>query len=525
MKSSKKEISRYTAIFAGGTLVSRVLGMFRDMVIGYVVPDASRDAFFFAFRFPNMLRDMLGEGAANAAFVPVFTESQEKDPPEQYRALVSAAMSGMLILFAALTIIGLILIPFIPWVLDLLRPLTHAAPKSDEHLQFTVKLIEWNFPYMFLIGMAVFAMGPLFAARHYSTPSWSPMLLNIALIVCCLGFYRWFPDPAWALTVGVWVGGIAQLIVLWAAMKKHVGVIMPNFRLKQPGVRKIAWLLIPIILGQATGEVNKLVDSFFAYSLESGVVSALFYANRLVQLPLSVFGVAVSVAILPEISRAAARGKHAVIRDTLTHGLRLSFFMMLPATAGLIIMGKPVIRLLFEHGNFGSNMTSMTTTALVYFGLGLLPFAWVKVCVQGFYAEQNTKTPVIIATVSMALNILLICALVGPLGFRGLALATTISYTMNFLLLYVLLCNRFGVLWDKDMLFAFARIGIATALMAAVTYGVFDRLDHFIGHETLWAQGFNVVISIATACLSFIGVSHALKIPEYHDLLSGLRRH
>ncbi len=524
MKTSKKEISRYTAIFAGGTLVSRVLGMFRDMVIGYVVPDASRDAFFFAFRFPNMLRDMLGEGAANAAFVPVFTESQEKDPPEQYRALVSAAMSGMLILFSALTLIGLLLIPFIPWLLELLRPLTHAAPKSDEHLRFTVKLIEWNFPYMFLIGMAVFAMGPLFAARHYSTPSWSPMLLNIGLIVCCLGLSRFFPDPAWALTVGVWVGGIAQLLVLWAAMKKHVGVITPNFKLKQPGVQKIVWLLIPVILGQATGEVNKLVDSFFAYSLESGVVSALFYANRLVQLPLSVFGVAVAVAILPEISRAAARGKQEVIRDTLTHGLRLSFFMMLPATAGLIIMGRPVIRFLFEHGNFGPNMTDMTTTGLIFFSTGLLPFAWVKVCVQGFYAEQNTKTPVIIATASMALNILLICALVGPLGFRGLALATTLSYTVNFLLLYVLLCNRFGMLWDKDMLFAFARIIAATAIMSAVTYGVYVRLDHFLGHQALWTQGINVVIPITVAGLSFVGVSHALKIPEFQDLLGGLRR-
>lgn len=524
MSESKTQVSRYTAIFAGGTLASRVLGMLRDMLSGYLVPDASRDAFLFAFGFPNMLRDMLGEGAANAAFVPVFTESQEKDTQQQYRDLVSAAMSGMLLLFGMLTVAGLLLIPFIPAVLDILRPLTRAAPKSQEHLRFTVNLIEWTFPYLFLIGMAVFAMGPLFAARQYATPSWAPTLLNIALIVSCLALYQYTPDPAWSLVVGVWVGGVAQLAVMWWAMNKHVGVAWPNFHLSHPGLRKIVWLLVPVILGQATGEVNKLVDRFFAYSLESGVVSAMFYANRLIQLPLATFGISISVAILPTISRAAVYREDEHIRDMLMHGLRQSFLLMMPSMVGMFILGQPIIRLLFQYGHFGPHMTEMTSIALIYFATGLIPFAWIKVCLQGFYAQQRTITPMIIATASMLLNILLIMVLVGPLGYRGLALATTISYTANFILLYVILCNRFGPLWDRDFFFTLFQISLAALIMAAVAYGVCFRCERMFGIDSIIARGLSVGCSLAAAAIVYVGVCHAMKIPEYQHLIQALRR-
>lgn len=523
-KETKAQVSRYTAIFASGTMASRVLGMVRDQLSGFLLPTASRDAFIFAFSLTNMLRDMLGEGAANAAFVPVFAESKQKDSEADYRRLVSAALSGMLVVFGVLTVLGLVLIPFIPTILEILRPITKAAPKSPEQLLFTVHLVEWTWPYLFLIGMAVFAMGPLFVAKQYTAPSWSPILLNIALIAACLALYKVTPDPAWSLVVGVWVGGIAQLWVMWRAMKRHVGVSKPNFQLGHPGLRKIMWLLIPVILGQATGEVNKLVDRFFAYSLPDGVVSAMFYANRLIQLPLATFGIAVSVAILPTMSSAAARKEDTHVREMLMHGLRQSFLLMAPSMLGMIVLGKPIVRLLFQYGYFGPEMTEMTGTALVYFATGLIPFAWIKVCLQGFYARQRTVLPMMVASASMFLNILLCITLVRPLGYRGLALATTISYTMNFLLLYVLLCEIYGRLWDRDFWMTLLRISLASVIMAAVAYGVCFRCERLLGIEGIVPRIFTVGAALGAACVTYMGLCHMMKIPEYQHLLKAVRR-
>ncbi|HEX72440.1 MAG TPA: murein biosynthesis integral membrane protein MurJ [Candidatus Hydrogenedentes bacterium] len=525
-KETNRRVSRFAAVFAGGTMLSRALGLVRDMVIGGLVPDASRDAFLFAFRFPNMLRDMLGEGAANAAFVPVFAEAREKDSEAKYRELVSACLSAMILLFGALTVIGLLLIPWVPAIIEALRPLTRAEPKDAEQLRLTVRLIYWTFPYLFFIGLAVFAMGPLFVARHYGTPSWSPVLLNLALIATCLGLRDWFPDPAWALVTGVWLGGVAQWAAMWLAMKRHTGVLLPNFQLGHPGIRRAAWLLGPVILGQAAGEVNKLVDGFFAYSLSDGVVSALFYANRLVQLPLSVFGVAVAVAILPDISRAAARRDDLAIRETLLHGYRQSFFLAAPAMLGLLALGRPIVRLLFERGHFGEEMTNMTSISLFYYGLGILSFVWVKISVQGFYAEQNTRTPVIIASASMVLNILLNCALVGLLGYRGLAIATTLSFTVNFLLLYVFLCNRHGLLWDAATASALGRTTLAALIATAAAYGLWTRIALLTTGASLWAQCLAVGTAIMGACLVYLGLCKSLKIKELNYFMEMFdRRH
>jgi len=524
MNPSKRQLSRFAATFAGGTLLSRVLGLVRDMVLAALIPTVARDAFLFAFKFPNMLRDMLGEGAANAAFVPVLSEVQEKEPEASYREAVSACLSAMLLLFGGLTALGVVLMPLLPWVLEAIRPLTGQEPKSAEELGATVQLLRWTFPYLFFIGLAVFAMAPLFTSKHYATPSWSPVLLNVALIACCLLFHKRFPNPAWALVVGVWLGGIAQLVVMFAAMKRYAGVLLPNFKLGHPAVLKSFWLLGPVILGQATGEVNKMVDNVFAYSLPEGTVTALFYANRLVQLPLSIFGIAVSVAILPTIARAGARGDHGEIRDMLMHGLRQTFFLVAPAMVGLILLRAPLIRLLFERGNFDAESTQRAATALLFYGLGLLSFSWVRVSVQGFYAIQDTKTPVIIASCSMLLNIVLNCLLVGPLGFRGLALSTSISFTLNFVCLYGLLGRRFGALWDAAFLGGLARMAVATAGMGVVTYATALAAEHYGGGMTAWGRGASALLPIVAAVVAYAALCRLLKVPELRQYLEAFRR-
>ena len=370
--------------------------------------------------------------------------------------------------------------------------------------------------------MAVFAMAPLFTIKHYSTPSWSPVLLNLALIATCLALHKRFENPAWALVAGVWLGGIAQLIAMYVAMYRHTGVIAPSFALRHPGVGKALLLLAPVIIGQTAGEINKLVDSFFAYSLEDGTVSALFYANRLVQFPLSIFGIAVAAAILPSISRAGARNDDEAIRGTLVYGLRQSFFLVAPAMVGLLLLGEPVIRLLFQHGRFDAALAEKASVALFYYSFGLLTFAWVKVAVQGFFAIQNTKLPVMVASFSMLLNILLNCALVRPMGFRGLALSTSISFAVNFLLLYVLLSNRFGLIWDKRIPADFARIGIALAIMAALTYGLSNRIQHIYGIEAFGARAAAVLIPMLAAAAAYAGMCRVLRVPELEQFLTAM---
>lgn len=514
-----RELSRFAMIFAGGTMLSRVLGLVRDMVFAQTIPGSALGAFLFAFSLPNMLRDMLGEGAVNAALVPVFTAEREKLDEAAYRHAVSAVMSLMLLLFAGITVLGVLIMPLTPSILASLEPFTgKSLPQSQEELLTTVRMMQWTFPYLFFIGAAVFAMAPLFVARRYGTPSWTPVLLNVAFILCAYGLRNRFENPAWALVVGVWLGGLAQMAVLWADMFFHVGVVLPSFHLRHAAVGKTLLLLLPVILGQAAGEVNKLIERFFAMSLGEEKVLALYISNRLVQLPLSVFGIAVAVAILPALSRAHTQGDESQQRRLLLYGLRQSFFLCVPAATALLVLRRPVIQLLFERGEFGPASTGLAAGALLYASLGLVSFAWVKVMVQGFYARHDTRTPVIVATSSMLLNIGLNLVLVRPMGYQGLALSTTLSFTLNFLALYLLYGKRNGMLWDAAFVRSIAGIVVAAALFGLTAYGVLVFLAARLGTDSLSARFLALAGAGLLGGLVYAAACILLRIPEF-DML------
>ncbi|MDQ1256667.1 MAG: putative lipid flippase MurJ [Candidatus Hydrogenedentes bacterium] len=505
-------------------MLSRVSGLIRDMVWFATIPAASLGPFIVAFKFPNMLRDLIGEGASNAALVPVFSESIEKNSPEEHRELLSAVMSAMLIVLIVLTLLGVLLLPFMLSGLNGLSVVTSTESVSPERTALISVLAQWTFPYLFFIGMAVFSMGALFTVHHYSTPSWAPALLNVCTIGSCLLLRDRFAEPAYALVIGVWLGGLAQMTVQYVAMGKHTGVWLPNFHLRHPAIRRVFWLLIPVLLGQSAGEVNKMVDTLFAAVLGDDKVNALYMANRLIQLPLSVFGLAVTASILPTISRAGARKEYEEIRQTLIHGLRQTFFLVFPAMLGLIVLREPLIRLLFQRGEFTANDVQQSGTALLYYSFGLLAFVWVKITASGFYAVQNTKTPVIIASASMLLNILLIFVLVGPMGYRGLALATTISFTVNFILLYAMLCERFGNLWDKDFLIALGRMTLIGVMMAAVTYGTHFQTLRYFKADAFQDRLVQVLVPVTCAVAVYAVLSYALGVPDMRHFTSLFRR-
>jgi putative peptidoglycan lipid II flippase len=402
---------------------------------------------------------------------------------------------------------------------------TGEAPPSQEKLDLITTLSLWTFPYLFLICLAVFCMAPLFTLKHYSTPSWSPVLLNISIIATCLLFHDSFAEPAYALVIGAWLGGVAQLVVQYTALVKVSGIKYPNFQLSHPAIRQVLWLLVPVIIGQSAGEVNKLVDTLFAASLpDPGTVTNLYAANRLIQLPLSIFAVATSVAILPNLSTLHAKGEHAELRTILMQGMRQSFFFIMPAMAGLFLLGQPVMTLLFERGEFTAHDTDMAATALAYYAGGLLAFAWVKIVVTGFYAMQDTKTPVIIASSAMILNVLLNFALIGPMGYKGLALSTTVSYGLNCVALYMVLSYRMGKLWDGKFISSLVRVLVATVFMSVAAYGSWAFCASQFDSRSLFDKGLVACIPIGVSMAIYALLARALSIPEFEFFVNGLRR-
>lgn len=500
-------------------MLSRVLGLVRDAVWAAVLPAASRDAFIVAFRLPNMLRDLVGEGASNAAFVPVFSRVLESRSKRGYQELVAASMSAMLIVLASLTALGVIIVPMMLKGLNALTAVTGSDAVPPDQVNLMVSLARWTFPYLFFIGMTVFAMGALFSVGHYSTPSWSPALLNVAIVLTTILFRDSFSDPAYAPVIGVWLGGVAQLVVQFWALKRHSGVLLPNWKLNHPGIGTIFALMGPVLVGQAAGEVNKLVDTLFAASLEEGTVSALYYANRLVQLPLSVFGFATAAAILPAASAAVARRDYDDLRGIMRHGLAQSCFLILPAMLGLIVMGGPVVRLLQHFRMFSEEDAYRTTVALIIYAAGLLSFSWVKVIVTGFYANNDTKTPVIIASGSMLMNIVLNIMFVRIWGYAGLALATSISYTANFVLLFIFFNVRFGGILDAALSASLMRITAASLAMAALAYVIYLRMQALVGSETFLAGALCAFVPIVFAAAAYVLFSWLLRVPELHHLI------
>ena len=505
-------------------MFSRVLGLVRDQVMNIFIPVGSREAFIVAFRFPNMLRDLVGEGASNAAFIPVFSETLEKKSDKAFREVVAATMGGMILVLAVLSIGGVLLVPQLLQGLNALHPITKGEQLDPATIALVSSLSRWTFPYLFWIGLAVFSMAALFTVRHYATPSWAPALLNIAIIASVFLFRDTFSDPAWALVLGVWLGGISQVAVQYYALGRYVGVWRPSFQVRRPEIYAMLGLMVPVLFGQAAGEVNKLVDTLFAYKSAVGSVTALYNANRLVQLPLSIFGFAVAAAVLPAASRHAAREDRAAVRSLLMQGMRQSYFMIAPATLGLVALGEPIVRLLFEYRQFTPQDTEWTSIALMIYAGGLVTFAWVKVCVTGFFAFKDTKTPVLVSSGSMILNIVLNVILVGPYGYKGLAVATSISYAVNFAVLYVLLGQRFGALWDRVFSAALLRMTVASVAMAAIAYAAYLRTWALFPDDTIIGRIVCVCVPLAVAIAAYLLLAWYFGIPELRSFARILSR-
>ncbi len=524
-QSEKTSISRwrYALIFAAGTMLSRILGLVRDILIGWFVPDFSRDTFLFAFRLPNTLRDLLGEGAVNASFVPVLSECEENEGRIAMQKLANSLFSVMFLILLLVSLVGVLLMPFIPQLLDTLRVITREGPKTEEQLQMAVRVLQWTFPYLFWIGIAVFMMAPLFVLRDYKTPGITPALLNIALIVSIFIPYFLHINIIWCLVMGVWLGGMLQAGVLYSGARRKLGGLRFTTDWSHWGVKKAFILLIPVVIGQAANEVNKLVDSFFSYSLPEGTVSALFYANHLTQLPLAIFGTAISVSILPELSKYFVNKETLKIKQALREGILQTLFMILPTMILLMLLSKPIVRLLFERGHFSPELTIKTANSIIVYSIGVIGFSGVKVLTQGFYAMNNTVTPVVVSSLSMILNIILNTITVGPLGYLGLVISTAISLWVNFFSLFILIGLKIGNLVNREYLLSIFKYVISILIVI----GIFYLINLYLKPEEINNSiklGFYIIITGTICSGSYLVASWLLKIKEVKQIISIILR-
>ena len=422
---------RALAAVSSLTLVSRILGYVRDFFIARAFgAGLATDAFFVAFRIPNLLRRLFAEGAFSQAFVPVLAEYKNRQTPEETKTLVDGTATA---LFLALVIAALIGVLTAPLIVYLSAPGFTADPAKFD---LTVRMLRITFPYIAFISLVAFSAGVLNTWNHFAVPAITPALLNVAFIVAAVVFAPYFDPPVVALAWAVFAGGVLQL-ALQVPYLSRMG-LLPRWRLdlSHPGVRRILKLMAPAAFGVSISQVSLLINTIFASFLVSGSVSWLYYADRLMEFPAGMLGVALGTILLPSLSKYHATADHAEYSRLLDWGLRLTVLLAVPAAAALAVLAIPLIAALFHYGRFTPEDAWMTRQAVVAYSVGLIGMILVKILAPGFYARQNIKTPVKIGILTLVITQLMNLAFIGPLKHAGLALAIGLGACLNAALLY-----------------------------------------------------------------------------------------
>ncbi|MDO9082399.1 MAG: murein biosynthesis integral membrane protein MurJ [Humidesulfovibrio sp.] len=439
MNVESRQIARRAATVGGATLVSRVLGFVRDLITAFTLgAGLFADAFFVAFRIPNLLRSLFAEGSLTLAFIPAFSRVRAEEGEERAREMARAVLAWLVSILAAITLLAML---YAPELTALIAP---GFAKNPELLATTASLLRICFPFIIFISAVGLCMGILNALDHFFAPAFAPCLLNVGFIVFGLSAWYFEFNVAYALAWGVLASGLGQWLFQQPFLARLGFSWRGPWRWFDPAVLRMGRLMLPSVFGSAVYQINLLLSTLLASFLPVGSISYLYYADRLVQFPVGVFSLAVSTAALPRLSHLCAEGKADEFMDVIRSALRLSLCISLPAMAGLIALATPLIGLLFGRGAFGPEAVSATSSALMAYGLGLPAIALVRPLVGAFYALGDTRTPVLVASLCVAVNILLGWALMPHLAHAGLALAVSVSSALNVALLSWLLRRRLG---------------------------------------------------------------------------------
>ncbi len=520
--SDKVKVAKAAGVVGLATLFSRVMGYARDMVMSWAFGTGlAADAFYVAYRIPNLLRELLAEGSMSAAFIPVFTETLTRESRESARHLANAVFARLLVILIILTMLGII---FAPYVVKLIAAGWVHRAEHDKYV-IGVNLTRIMFPYLFFIGLAALAMGMLNSLRQFLSPALSPVMMNIMTISAVVLSMHFMAEPIYGVAAGVVIGGMFQFLIQVPGLKNQGMMLKPQFSPSHPGVGRIARLVLPVFVSSSINQLNIFMNTIFASFLSTGSITYLFYGMRFIHFPLGIFGIAIATAVLPTISAQAARNEHAEFRDTLSLGLRLVFFIMFPAMAGLITLRMPIVNLLLEHGQFDRVSTQGTGAAILFYAVGLWAFAGVRIVAQAFYALQDTRTPVKIAVLAFITNIILSAAFIAwtPLNHGGLALATSLAATLNIGLMTVQLRKKIGRMDGRRILVSLLKI-----VPASFTVGV---IGWWVSKQPMWNTAGNSLVKsellaggIAVSLVFYVIVMWVLRSEELKFLWGMVKR-
>jgi putative peptidoglycan lipid II flippase len=522
---SRPDVSRSLARSAGligaTTLTSRVLGLVREQVMAYFFGASNAvDAFNVAFRIPNLVRDLFAEGAMSAAFVPTFTRTVAHEGRDAAWRLGHSVVTAVLIATAIFAALGIV------FAAPLVRLLAADYALVPGKIELTVLLTRTMMPFLMLVATAAVAMGMLNSLDRFFIPALAPAVFNVCSILTTLALLpvlgRLGVPLILAMAVGVLVGGLGQVAIQWPVLRREGYRYQPMLDLKARGLREVLLLMGPGTLGLAATQVNVFVNTWLATGEGTGAVSWLNYAFRLMYLPLGLFGVSIATASIPRIARRAAAEDRDGLRRTLSTGVSMMLALTVPATLGLVVLARPIVALLFERGHFTRADTTATAGALMCYAIGLSGYSIVKVATPTFYAIGRSRVPVIVSVATIALNIALNVSLVRAMGYRGLALGTSVAALVNAAALLFLLRRELGGLHISHMASVTFRMLGAGAVMALVAWGVEHELAARLTGHGLAIQGARVGLAIVCGLGTLTAAARLLRVEEFSEITSAI---
>ena len=517
MQSEHAKISRRVGTVSFFTFLSRVLGLARDAVLAWAF-GATRvaDAFYVAFRIPNLLRRLVAEGALTVAFVPVYTEHLRRSR-EEGRIAASVVFTYLSLFLVALTVAGVAAAPV------LVRLIAWGFSLEPEKFELTVLLTRIMFPYILLISLVALAMGILNSLKHFAAPAASPILLNLGIITGALLLDRHFDLPAGGVAIGVILGGIAQLALQIPFLVREKMLPRINFNWRHPALKGLLALMIPSAFGAAVYQFNVVVVTFLASFLPDGSVSYLWYADRVSEFSLGIFSIAVATVTLPALSNHAANRDIKSFKETLNFSLRLAFLIDIPATMALFVLALPVVQVLFQRGEFTSQAAVATAGALCFFAFKIPFVSGVRNLVPAFFALKDARTPVLISVAAVIVNGACALALMRPMAHRGLAAALVVSSAANFFLLAWFLRRKVGPLGVKKIMKSVAKTTLASLVMVALVFAALAFVS-FDPSLPFWRRAGQLILIVAGGAGVYFGLVRLINPEEFKALVAIVKR-
>ncbi|MBY0492683.1 MAG: murein biosynthesis integral membrane protein MurJ [Cyanobacteria bacterium] len=523
MADNQPRLARSAGVFGLATITSRILGLVRDQVVAfYFGAGDANDAFRVASRIPNLVRDLFAEGAMSAAFVPTFTRQLTLHGREQSWRLASSVINALLIVTGVIVVLGIV------FAAPLVRLFASEFSDVPGKIELTIYLTRIVFPFLTLVAVAAVLMGMLNSLGHFFIPALSPAMFNVAVVVISLTLIPFSSSigvqPITIVAIATLVGGFGQLIIQWPPLRKEGFRYQPVLDLKDEGLLRVLLLMGPGTIGMAATQINVFVNTVLATGEGTGAVSWLDFAFRLMYLPIGLFGVSIATAATPAISRMVAEQDFERIRSTLANALGLMLFLNLPATIGLIVLARPIVAMIFEHGNFTAADTIATAAALQLYAIGLVGYSIVRIISPTFYAVGRSRIPVMVSAGSVLVNIALNITLVRVLGYRGLALGTSITAIINASVQLFLLRREIHGMHGSRIAASFMKVIVASAVMGGVTWIVHETMISWLPGDSLASQMLRLLVTIALSLAALVGAAQVLRIQEYaeaRDLIVG----